>query len=154
MIGPRGRDLVRQHEGLRLSAYVCPAGKLTIGYGHTSGVVASADCTLEQAERWLEADLREAEAAIDALVRVPLTEAMRDALASWVFNLGSAKLRISTLLRKLNAGDYAAVPTEIKRWTFGRVGGKVVELPGLVRRRADEADLFVADGMPPGRLVV
>jgi lysozyme len=150
MIGQRGRDLIREHEGYRGTAYVCPTGHWTIGYGHTRCVTPGATCTREQAEQWLVEDLAEAEAAIDALVRVKLTESMRDALASWVYNLGAKKLRISTLLRKLNEKRYAEIPTEIKRWTFGRVGGESVELPGLVRRRADEADLFVADGLPPG----
>ena len=148
MIGPRGRDLIRKAEGLRLDAYVCPAGKPTIGYGHTRGVCLGTSIVEAEAERLLHEDLAEAEAVVDQHVIVPLTESMRDALASFVFNLGRGKFRISTMLRRLNEGKYELVPHELERWIYGRKDGALVEMPGLMARRKAEAALFLADGIP------
>lgn len=148
MIGPRGRGIIKESEGLRLTAYVCPAGKLTIGWGHTFGVYPGQVITEPEAEAFLEQDLSVAETEINSLITAKLTQAMRDALASWVFNLGGKNLRISTLRRKLNQQQYESVPDEIRRWTFGRVDGKMEQLPGLVTRREKEAQLFLADGVP------
>lgn len=148
MIGPRGRELVKQAEGLRLTAYQCPAGKWTIGYGHTHLVKEGDTCTEADAEAYLAEDLVASDSTISYLVTAPLTESMRDALGSFVFNLGHSKLRISTLLRKLNAKHYEAVPAEFRRWTWGRVDGQMVELPGLIARREAEAKLFLEDGLP------
>ena len=72
------------------------------------------------------------------MVNCPLSQNQFDALVSWVYNLGPANLQASTLLKVLNAGDYAGVPAQIKRWN--KAGGKVLE--GLTRRRQAEADLF------------
>jgi len=148
VIGPRGRDLIRKAEGLRLDAYVCPAGKPTIGYGHTRGVCLGTSIVEAEAERLLHEDLAEAEATVDQHVIVPLTESMRDALASFVFNLGRGKFRISTMLRRLNEGKYELVPHELERWIYGRKDGALVEMPGLMARRKAEAALFLADGIP------
>ena len=73
------------------------------------------------------------------MVTCDLNQNQFDALVSWVYNLGPANLQASTLLKVLNAGDYAGVPAQIMRWN--KAGGKVLE--GLTRRRQAEADLFV-----------
>jgi len=133
-----GLDIVKEAEGLRLSAYLCPAGIPTIGYGHTKGVKLGDTCTREQAEEWLENDFFMAKQDVKAVVRVPLRENQLDALASFVFNLGVRKLIQSTLLKKLNAGDYNGAAAEFDKWVFA---GKV-KLNGLVKRRAKERQLF------------
>ena len=133
-----GLDIVKEAEGLRLSAYLCPAGIPTIGYGHTKGVKLGDTCTREQAEGWLENDFFMAKQDVKAVVRVPLRENQLDALASFVFNLGVRKLIQSTLLKKLNAGDYSGAAAEFDKWVFA---GKV-KLNGLVKRRASERQLF------------
>jgi lysozyme len=138
-------DLVKHFEGLYLEAYLCPAGVPTIGYGHTDGVRLGQTITEAQAEQLLAADLAEAAADVDRLVKVPLNDDQRGALASFVFNLGPGALASSTLLRKLNLGD-ATAPAEFGRWTKARVGGKLVDLPGLVSRRAAEQALFEGKG--------
>jgi lysozyme len=150
LIGPRGRSIIRDSEQRRLQAYICPAGKPTIGWGHTKGVKLGDTCTPAEAESYFEEDLSDADATIDRWVRAPLTPAMRDALASWIFNFGEPKFRISTLLRVLNRCEYAAVPEQFKRWVHGKdpETGKTVVWPGLVTRRAREAALFMADGIP------
>ena len=133
-----GLDIVKEAEGLRLSAYLCPAGIPTIGYGHTKDVKLGDTCTREQAEEWLENDFFMAKNDVKAVVKVPLRENQLDALASFVFNLGVRKLIQSTLLKKLNAGDYSGAAAEFDKWVFA---GKV-KLNGLVKRRAKERQLF------------
>jgi len=133
-----GLDIVKEAEGLRLSAYLCPAGIPTIGYGHTKGVKLGDTCTKEQAEKWLENDFFTAKQDVKAVVKVPLKENQLDALASFVFNLGVRKLIQSTLLKKLNAGDYNGAAAEFDKWVFA---GKV-KLNGLIKRRAKERQLF------------
>ena len=133
-----GIDIVKEAEGLRLSAYLCPAGIPTIGYGHTKGVKLGDTCTKEQAEKWLENDFFTAKQEVKAVVKVPLRENQLDALASFVFNLGVRKLTQSTLLKKLNAGDYSGAAAEFDKWVFA---GKV-KLNGLIKRRAKERKLF------------
>lgn len=133
-----GLDIVKEAEGLRLSAYLCPAGIPTIGYGHTKGVKLGDTCTKEQAEKWLENDFFTAKQEVKAVVKVPLRENQLDALASFVFNLGVRKLTQSTLLKKLNAGDYSGAAAEFDKWVFA---GNV-KLNGLIKRRAKERKLF------------
>lgn len=135
-------ELVKHFEGLSLDAYLCPAGVPTIGYGHTDGVRLGQTITEAQAEKLLQADLTEAAADVDRLVTVPLTDAQRGALASFVFNLGPGALASSTLLRLLNSGDTTGAAAQFTRWTKARVKGELVDLPGLVRRRAAEQALF------------
>jgi len=135
-----GLDIVKEAEGLRLSAYLCPAGIPTIGYGHTKDVKLGDTCTKQQAEEWLENDFFMAKNDVKAVVRVSLKENQLEALASFVFNLGVRKLIQSTLLKKLNAGDYSGAAAEFDKWVFA---GKV-KLNGLIKRRAKERQLFEA----------
>jgi len=137
----KGVALIKAHEGKRLSAYTCPGGVLTIGYGHTSAagkpdVVRGMRITEREAEDILRRDLAKFEARVNKLVKVPLTQGQFDALVSFDFNTGA--LHSSSLLKKLNAGEHSRVPAQLMRWTKG--GGR--ELPGLVRRRRDEAELW------------
>ncbi|NUB24322.1 lysozyme [Azospirillum brasilense] len=134
--------LVRHFEGLYLSAYLCPAGVPTIGYGHTAGVRMGQTITSLQAEVYLRTDMAEAGAAVDRLVKVPLTDRQRGALASFVFNLGAGALQSSTLLRLLNQRDYEGAAGQFGRWVYATVNGEKVQLDGLKKRRAAEAKLF------------
>lgn len=131
--------LVREFEGVQLKAYLCPANIWTLGVGHTGGVKRGDRCTDEQADAWLLADLNEAAESVRALVKVPLTQSQFDALCSFVFNLGARAFAESTLLILLNKGQHKLAAAQFARWVHG--GGK--RLPGLVRRRAAEADLFL-----------
>lgn len=134
-------DLIREAEGLELEAYKCPAGVWTIGYGHTRNVHQGDSITASEAERRLREDVRDAEDDLTRLVRVPLSQGQHDALVSFVFNLGGEALEESTLLRKLNAGDFTGAAKELDRWVHS--DGKV--LPGLVTRRAAERELFESE---------
>ena len=135
----RGLSLIKSFEGLRLQAYQDAVGVWTIGYGTTRGVKAGMAITKEQAERMLMDDVQRFEPEIERLVKVQLNRNQWDALMSFTYNLGAANLESSTLLRKLNAGDYTGAAEQFPRWN--KAGGKV--LPGLVRRRAAEQALFM-----------
>lgn len=136
-----GYKLVRDHEGLRLVAYQDPVGIWTIGYGHTKNVTSGMFITKEVAHSLLLADCQEAEGCIHRNVRVPLHQSQFDALVSFIYNLGCGAFRGSTLLKFLNDGNYLAAADQFPRWKFA--GGR--ELAGLVRRRALEQGLFLAN---------
>jgi lysozyme len=138
--------LAKEMEGLRLSPYKDVGGRPTIGWGHAVGVTMKDDpITIEEAERLLRHDLDEACKVVLTRVKAPmLTQGIVDACTDFCFNLGSARFTEAncTLLRKLNAGDLAGASLEFLRWTKATVDGKLVELPGLVRRRKAERALF------------
>ena len=134
-----GLALIKKFEGLELEAYKCAAGAWTIGYGHTKDVQPDDVWSESHADHMLEVELEEFEGYINNNVTVALSQNQFDALVSWVYNLGPANLKASTMLKVLNSGDYEGVPAQIKRWN--KAGGKVLE--GLIRRREAEALLFV-----------
>lgn len=143
-INAESLTLIKRWEGLRLRAYKDTGGVWTIGYGHTSdarqAVFHGLEITEKQAEELLVHDLKEAEDAVQRLVKVPLNENQRGALVSFTYNLGEVQVARSTLLKKLNAGLYDEVPAQMKRWVYDN-GRK---LQGLVNRRNDEAELWAA----------
>lgn len=135
----KGRALLKEFEGLRLTAYKDGAGVLTIGWGHTKGVFYGQVITEQQAEDFLTQDLAVAEKAVNDAVGVDITQNQFDALADFAFNLGGHALASSTLIRKLNAGDKMGAANEFAKWDHS--AGK--EVPGLLRRRLAERDLFL-----------
>ncbi|WP_338019024.1 glycoside hydrolase family protein [Azospirillum doebereinerae] len=151
-IAPAAVDLVKHFEGRYLTAYLCPAGVPTIGYGHTARVQLGQTITEAAAEALLVSDLAAAAADVDRLVKVPVNADQRGALASFVFNLGAGNLACSTLLTLLNAGDYQGAANQFGRWVYARVQGVTIQLPGLVSRRASEAALFGGAAIAPAGL--
>ncbi|HCO3755892.1 TPA: lysozyme [Escherichia coli] len=141
--GSNGISLIKQFEGCRLKAYPDPAtggAPWTIGYGHTGNDVRPGMLwTQVQADSALISDLAQCERSISRLVKVNLTQNQFDALVSFVFNVGSGNLQSSTLLRKLNSGDYKGAADEFLKWN--KAAGKVMN--GLVARRAAERELFL-----------
>ena len=133
-----GLALIKKFEGCRLESYRCSANVLTIGYGHTGGVLETDVITQDDADRLLEQDIAKFEKYVNVNVAVELNQNQFDALVAWTFNLGVGNLRQSTMLRKLNEGDYQSVPSEMNRWN--KAGGKTLD--GLIRRRNAEALLF------------
>ena len=140
-----GVTLIQHYEGLRLKAYFCPGNVWTIGYGHTKGVQEGDRITEAEADRLLRIDLDEYEEAVNNLVDVDLNQNQFDALVSFTFNLGAGNLKRSTLLKKLNAGDYHGAAEEFPRWN--KSNGRV--LPGLVKRRSAERLLFLGESCQP-----
>ena len=133
-----GISLIKKFEGCELYAYQCSANVWTIGYGHTKDVEPGMQITQEDAEQMLVDELHEYENYINEYVTAPLSQNQFDAMVSWVYNLGPANLKASTLLKVLNAGDYEGVPAQIRRWN--KAGGEILD--GLIRRREAEALLF------------
>jgi lysozyme len=140
-------------EGTVYVAYRDPTGKLTAGKGHTGPDVKSGvTYTQAQVDAWLKADMAKAADFVDSRVTVPLTENQFSALAEFTFNVGVGNFLGSTLLRKLNRGDYAGAGEEILKWNKGRVEGKLVTLPGLTHRRALELKLYNTPDSDPAPL--
>lgn len=148
-LSPAGANLIKAFEsclrnlgGGRIAAYMDPVGVPTIGWGHTNHHGRK----FEMGDVWTKAevdaeflkDMAKFEDVVHRLVKVPLTQYQFDALVSFSFNCGEGALGKSTLLRKVNAGDFKGAAKEFSKWNKG--GGRV--LPGLVRRRASEALLF------------
>lgn len=139
-VSEAGLELIKRSEGFRSAAYLDAAGIPTIGYGHRilRGESYAGGIDEAQASRLLAADVQLAEEAVERLVKVPLTQGEFDALVDFCFNLGSAHLADSTLLRELNAGDYEGARRQLLLWDHA--GGAVVA--GLKARREAEFRLW------------
>jgi len=140
-----GVNLICNFEGLKLSAYDDGTGVWTIGYGTTrypngKRVSEGDQCTLEQAKTYMQHDLRIFERAVNSSVNVPLKQNQFDALVSLAYNIGVSAFKNSTLLKKLNLGDYKEAANQFDVWV--NAGGK--RLQGLVNRRAIEKKLFLS----------
>jgi lysozyme len=138
-----GISLITSHEGLKLKAYRCPAGILTIGYGHTKGVKTGDEITRHKAIEFLKDDLKSAENTVNENLSA-LNQNRFDALVSFVFNVGAGNFKGSTLLKKVKANpDDRAIAGEFAKWNKAKdKSGKLVELQGLTKRRKEEADLY------------
>lgn len=134
-----GLKFIKEVEGCKNEAYQDTGGVWTIGVGHTGPEVCKGlTADDNQTMLWLAEDVIEAEDAINRLVKVSLTQRQFDALASFVFNIGEKQFNSSTLLKKLNAGDYSGAAGQFKRWVYD--AGKIQ--PGLVKRRSGEEAMF------------
>lgn len=132
-------DLIKKYEGFSARPYKCPAGVLTIGYGRTIDV-RPYEITTEEAETiWLDKYVKTIADQILALVKVELSNNQICALIDFVYNLGIGNFKSSTLLRKINQGDFSAAANEFLKWN--KAGGIV--LKGLENRRIAERMLFL-----------
>lgn len=130
----QGCELLGEREGCVLTPYQDTVGVWTDGVGNTVGVVpGGAAITMEKAMADLRRNLGIAEAAIEQNVTVPLTQSQRDALASFIFNVGVSAFVHSTMLRLLNAGDYAGAAAQFDRWNIPA---------SIVSRRNGEREQF------------
>jgi GH24 family phage-related lysozyme (muramidase) len=144
-ISRRGIDRIKKHEAFRAEPYRDQAGHMTIGWGHK--ILPNETytrITTEQGERLLQIDLAMAEEVINRKVAVPISQNQYDALVSFAYNVGAQAFADSTLLKKLNARDYAGAADELLRWKYVTQGGNKVVSSGLLARRNDERELFVA----------
>jgi lysozyme len=139
-ISEEGLNLIKNCEGLRLTAYQCSAGVWTIGYGHTKGVQEGDSCTVEEANKWLLEDVSLAESAVNSQ-RLKINQNQFDALVSFCFNVGVKAFKESTLVKKIKANpNDPTIEEEFARWKY--VSGNVVS--GLVNRREKESNLYFA----------
>lgn len=135
-VSDKGLNIIKKYEGLRLTAYKCPAGVWTIGYGHTAGVSQGMRCTVAEAEAYLLADVASAEKAVqkyDTYYNFDQNEF--DALVSFTYNCGSGNLKKLTSNGKRTREEISNHIT-----AYNKAGGKT--LAGLVARRAEEKALF------------
>ena len=134
-----GINLIKKFEGLRLEAYLCPAGVWTIGYGHTKGVKKGQVITQLEADNLLKEDLSSFEKGVTSLIKSNINQNQFDSLVSFAFNLGLNNLKSSTLLKKVNANpNDRTIVDEFLKWVYA----KKVFLEGLHRRRQAEANLY------------
>jgi lysozyme len=162
-------DLIKAFEGIpdgdpstvNIDAYLCPAGIWTIGWGHAiedggeqlKGVAGKARAralypggiTREQAEALLRGDLIPRAAQLSRLLKLAVNDAQFGALMALLFNIGGANLGASTLLKKLNAGDFAGAADQFLAWDKARVNGVLQPLAGLTRRRKAERAMFLGE---------
>ena len=138
-INKEGLSIIKQCEGCRLKAYLCPSLIPTIGYGHTTGVKLGDSITQADADIYLRQDIKRFEQAVSALVKVPINENQFSALVSFAFNVGVGNLKASTLLKNLNLRDYKGCSNEFDRWVYG---SNKKPLEGLKKRRKLERELF------------
>lgn len=151
-------DLIKQFEGLYLKPYLCPSLFWTVGYGHCitkdgqmlKGASQKAlalsifpsGITEKEADNLLNIDINNFTNKVKSVIKVSVTNNQLSALISFAFNVGIGNLTSSTLLRKLNTGDYDCVPTELMQWVHITKNGKKIKLAGLVNRRKAEAKLW------------
>ena len=145
-----GIDLIKKYEGFKASPYYCPAGKLSIGYGHvidSSKERYNSPITEADGQRILSSDLRITEATIAKGVRVPLSQGQFDALVSLVYNWGGGNFLKSCGLKCLNRLDYAGATVEFFSLDKGvvNIAGKFSQ--GLYNRRLAELELWNAKGI-------
>lgn len=137
---PAGIALIKRWEGLRLKAYLCPAGVWTIGYGHTGDVKPDHVLKSEHmADVLLAFDLTRYEEAVERQLAGKVTENQFSALVSFTYNLGIKAFEGSKLCALCKEGKMSAASRQFERWVLA--GGK--KLPGLVARRASERALFL-----------
>jgi lysozyme len=137
-----GLNLIKRFEGFRAHTYFDLADLATIGYGHKlqPGELFPDGITEPLAAKLLANDVRAAELAVERLVRIPLSQPQFDALVDFVFNLGAGRLQRSTLLRMLNAGDYASASGQLLLWDHAADK----EILGLKTRREAEFALWTS----------
>lgn len=157
VMGAVGIDMVKAHEGLRTSAYLDPVGIPTICYGHTGPEVKiGLRYTVQRCEAILLEDLATHRKGVEKCVTAPLTGNQRDAIVSFAFNIGVTKFCASTMAKKLNRRDYIGAADELPKWVNGTYdrpqknlqcrpikAGYACVLPGLVKRRTAERNLFL-----------
>lgn len=132
-ISENGLNLIKQFEGCRLTTYRCPAGKLTIGWGHTANVKEGQTITQKQADDMLKQDMKVYENHVNNIVKIKLNQNQFDALVSFCYNCGPGNLKKLVNGRKVEQISDAIL-------LYNKSGGKV--LNGLVRRRKAEQELF------------
>lgn len=147
-LSQQGRRMLERYEGRRDKVYLDATGRATVGWGQQLQGPDSAKYPVGSAvplslqRQWFREAIRAAELAVRQLVSRPLNQNQFDALVSFTYNVGRRKFHDSTLRRKVNEGDFDAIPGEFQKWT--RAGRR--RLPGLIRRRQEEAELFQAAG--------
>ena len=142
VINKQGIDLIKKYESFKSEPYICPAGKKTIGYGH---VIKSGEkfesLTQIEAERLLDIDLDYYESKVRKIITDPINQNQFSALVSLCYNIGEDNFKKSSLAKFVNNNDDLNAVLEFIRWSFV----SRVRFKGLIRRRLEEALLFLSD---------
>jgi len=138
---------IKRWEGFRDTAYLCPAGKWTIGYGNTVSngkpVKKGDKLTKEDADKLVVKTVATFMDGVLKVVKYPyLSPNQLAALTSFAFNVGMGAFMASTMLKMINLGNVAGAAEQFKRWDKATVNGKLVQLAGLTSRRKQERELF------------
>lgn len=138
----RGLEFIKSFESFSPTTYICPAGRLTIGYGH---VLLNGEhyqgISMEMAEKLLCRDLMHAESSVIRHINTPLRQSQFDALVSLTYNIGGGALQRSILRQKINYGaSTREITNEFTKWIFA--SGR--RLSGLMRRRMAESQMFAS----------
>lgn len=147
-INASGLMIIKQAEGLVLTATPDPVGILTIGYGHTLGVTAGETITQTQAEQLLAQDLRPFEVGISSLV-TSSSDNEFSAMVSLAYNIGLTAFKTSSVRKNHNANNKQAAAAAFLLWDKAHVDGELVVLPGLLARRRAESTLYLTVEVPP-----
>lgn len=144
----RGLELIKEFEGFRGKAYLCPAGVPTLGYGVTIGVTREdvakgRTITKAQADKLLKQCLAEYEQAVSEALTVEPNQNQFDACVCMAYNIGTAGFKSSSVVKAHNKSDFQSASRAFGLWNKATVNGKKQELPGLTRRRAAEAALYL-----------
>lgn len=146
-VSPEAVNLIKEFEGFESQAYIDTDGTPVIGYGlsriNGKPVQMGDRITAQEANSALNAQLQEIQTVLDKAIAVELSDRQLSAIASLSFNVGVHSIGDSTLVRKLNAGDYNGAANEFLRWDKADVRGRLVQMPGLTRRRQAEKELFL-----------
>lgn len=143
-ISDTGIALIKSYESLKLDSYQDSAGLWTIGYGHILGVRQGDTCTVEQAEQWFLADVAGKVKQVDLeCFDVPTTQNQFDAMCSLAFNIGSAAFCASSVTAWHRLKRYDKAADSFLLWDKAHVDGQIMEVPGLLRRREAERDLYL-----------
>lgn len=136
-------DLIKKYEGFRPQSYQDSVGVWTIGYGTTringQPVKAGMTITEDQALQLVKQEVNKLWSQIESITKINLNDNQMNALVDFAYNLGFNALKTSTLMKMVNAGDFNGAANQFSRWVYA--GGKV--LPGLVKRREAEKQLFI-----------
>jgi len=140
-INKEGLKIIKDSESLKLKSYICPAGILTVAYGHTGADVApNMTISVGRAEELLKSDLRRFELGVEKLLEVKTSPNEFSAMVSLAFNIGLGNFKNSEVLINHNKDHKYEACIKFHNWRRG--GGRI--LKGLVRRRIKEAELYIS----------
>lgn len=142
-------NIIKEFEGFKSHAYIDTDGTPVIGYGLSQikgeSVQIGDRISPDEANVALHSQLQVIQQELDKAIKVDLSDEQLGAIASLSFNAGVNHIADSTLVKKINAGNYADAANEFLRWDKANVRGRLVQLPGLTRRRRAERELFLQD---------
>jgi lysozyme len=145
-ISSEGLDLIKEYEGFRAEPTQLPDGNWVVGHGHVRIGEAGPALTRAEAEELLALDLAPVERSVGGKVSAVLTQNQFDALVSFAFSVGVDAFEQSAVLRRVNSGAFVAAGCAMDAWRKSDLGGELVVIDALVRRRAAEKALLLRGG--------